>query len=372
MTPPDAKAISARNTLFGVALVLLALAWALPDLVLLVGYSVLLAYALLPAVATIERPLGPPGPKIPRGVAAAVVMLGLVTIVGWLLALALPRVAAEAANFAASAPEVLAGLERGLRSHSAANGWQAWMDPLIEGLRSGLQNFSGTAAAWASKRGVEGLGQLLGVALLPILAFYLLAESTEVRKSAMRFVPASAHADLLRIGKAVDRALRGYVRGQAIVCLVMGVTVGSSLALLGSPMALLLGVMVGLAELVPYIGFMVAAVAIALAGLSVDPFHALAAVVIYVVINAVVGALVTPNVMGRYLRMHPFIVTVSILAGTQIFGPAGALIGLPGAAVLQAIVGELTSPLRKAGPDLAVPAGEEERPGAPDPGPHPP
>jgi predicted PurR-regulated permease PerM len=49
--------------------------------------------------------------------------------------------------------------------------------------------------------------------------------------------------------------------------------------------------------------------------------------------------------MGRYLKMHPFVVTVSVLAGTQIFGPAGALIALPGAAMIQAVVGELTAPV---------------------------
>ena len=108
-------------------------------------------------------------------------------------------------------------------------------------------------------------------------------------------------------------------------------------------MALLLGLLVGFAEKVPYLGFLVAAFAIGLAGLSVSPLQALAGVAAYAVINWVIGALVTPRVMGRYLKMHPFVVTVSVLAGTQIFGPAGALLALPGAAMLQAVVGELAA-----------------------------
>ena len=86
-----------------------------------------------------------------------------------------------------------------------------------------------------------------------------------------------------------------------------------------------------------------AAVAIALAGLSVNPLQALAGVAAYVVINWAIGTFVTPQVMGRYLKMHPFVVTVSVLAGTQIFGPAGALLALPGAAMLQAVIGELAA-----------------------------
>ncbi|HKQ19909.1 MAG TPA: hypothetical protein VJW75_09210, partial [Candidatus Eisenbacteria bacterium] len=73
----------ARNALLWVLLVGSVLIWILRDLVLLVGYSVLLAYALLPVVAAAERPLGGRGPRLPRGAAAAIVMLGLVAVMIW-------------------------------------------------------------------------------------------------------------------------------------------------------------------------------------------------------------------------------------------------------------------------------------------------
>jgi len=336
--------MSPRNALVWIAVVVFALVWLLRDLVLLVGYSVLLAYALLPVVAAIQRPLGRRGPHLSRGAAAAVVMLGLVAVVGWLLALAVPRLAIQAAGFASGAPDALARLVLGMHAYGATHGMSAWLDPAIEDVRANvsglLQNLVGTLAGWAG-RGLGGLGQVLGLALLPLLAFYLLAESAAVQVSALRFVPEGAHSELVRLGGAVDRALRSYVRGQAIVCLVMGVVVGIALALLGYPVALLLGLLVGFAEVVPYLGFLVSAVAIGLAGLSVSPLHALAGVAAYAVINWVIGTFVTPRVMGRYLKMHPFVVTVSVLAGVQIFGPAGALLALPGAAMVQAVVGEL-------------------------------
>jgi predicted PurR-regulated permease PerM len=348
VTPGTRKTIaSARTALLWSAVIVLVLAWVLRDLVLLVGYSVLLAYGLLPIVAALEHPFGRRGPRLPRGVAAAVVMLGLVTVAGWLLALAVPRLGIQAGRFAAGAPDALARLVEGARAYGAAHGLSAWLDPAIEDARGNvsglLDNLVGTLAGWAG-RGLGGLGQVLGLALLPLLAFYLLAESTAVRASALRFVPEDAHSEIARLGSAVDRALRSYVRGQAIVCLVMGITVGVVLALMGSPVALLLGLLVGFAELVPYLGFVVAAIAIALAGLTVSPLHALSGVAAYVFINWAIGAFVTPRVMSRYLKMHPFIVTVSVLAGTQIFGPAGALLALPGAAMLQAVVGELAIP----------------------------
>lgn len=339
--------VSARRAILWIAAAVALLVWVMRDLVLLVGYSVLLAYVLRPIVAAMERPLGERGPRLPRGAAAAVVIVALVAILGWLIAIAVPLLPAQAARFASGAPDVLTRLFQGLHAYGVEQGLSAWVDPVIENMRAAvsglLENFAGALAGWAG-HGFGGLGQVLELALVPILAFYLLAESTAVQISALRFVPHVAHVELVRIGSALDRALRAYVRGQAIVCLVMGIAVGVALALLGSPVALLLGLVVGFAEVVPYLGFLVASIAIALAGLSVSPLQAAAGVGAYVVINWLIGALVTPRVMGRYLKMHPFIVTVSVLAGIEIFGPAGALLALPGAAMLQAVIGELADP----------------------------
>jgi len=162
--------------------------------------------------------------------------------------------------------------------------------------------------------------------------------------SALRLVPTEAHMEIRRIGRAVDVAMRGYVRGQAIVCLVMGTAAGVALALLHHPGALLLGILAGAAEVIPYLGFAIATAAIALAGSSSGMFHAWSGPAAYVGINWSIGTFVAPRVMGRHLRMHPFVVTVSVLAGVQIMGPAGALLALPGAAVLQEVINELAGP----------------------------
>ena len=108
--------------------------------------------------------------------------------------------------------------------------------------------------------------------------------------------------------------------------------------------------MVGIAELIPYVGFTVAAIAIVLAGSTVSLLQAMLGLGGYIVLNWAIGTFVTPRVMGRYLKMHPFVVTVSVLAGVQLMGPAGALLALPGAAVLQEVIAELAPVPADAGP----------------------
>ena len=133
-----------------------------------------------------------------------------------------------------------------------------------------------------------------GFALLPLLTFYLLADSNAVRSSALSFVPEEARADVVRLGDVVGRALGSYVRGQAVVCIVTGIAVGVALAATHHPAALLLGIVAGAAEVIPYVGFMVTAVTIVLAGLTSSPLQALLGLGIYVMLNWTIGSFRDP------------------------------------------------------------------------------
>jgi predicted PurR-regulated permease PerM len=307
-------------------------------------------------VRVIERIEPAKGIRLPRGVASALVMIALVAVTVWGVALAVPRIAAEAARFAVHAPEVIARVLEDVQAAGAARGMEPWLGPAIAGLRQDMHGALGNLGGPLTQGAATvfgGLGQLLGVALLPLLAFYLLAESEAVLVSALCFVPEASRADIARLGGAVDRALRSYVRGQAIVCLVTGVAVGAGLALIHHPVALLLGLLAGAAELIPYIGYMVAVSAIAIAGSSDGMLQAVLGVALYSGLNWTIGTFVTPRLMGRYLRMHPFVITVSVLAGAKLLGAEGALLALPVAAVIRALVGELAAPPR-AGERCAV------------------
>jgi predicted PurR-regulated permease PerM len=128
----------------------------------------------------------------------------------------------------------------------------------------------------------------------------------------------------------------------------MGVAAWIAFWALGLPASLLLGVVVGLAEIIPILGFWIASVAIVLAGWSVSPATAAWAFLAYLTLNQLVGVLITPRVMGRHMRMHPFVVTVSVLSGGALLGPAGAILALPLAAALQSLISEF-APKRKPG-----------------------
>jgi predicted PurR-regulated permease PerM len=301
---------------------------------------VLLAYVLDPLVTMVERLRFPRGYRLPRPAAAAAVMLAIVIGGAQITSWAAPRLLAELGGFIQGIPSNAERLLLEMRTRAQESGMSSYVDPAIQSVRAQLagwlQGLGGAVIGWIGKL-FGTLGKIIGLAVLPVLAYYLLAEREDVKSSFLSFIPETAHADFDTTLQAIDRALKSYVRGQALVSLIMGTTVGVALMLLGFPAVLLLGIIVGLAEVLPYIGFLLAAVAIALTGYGIDLVHALLGVVAYAIINTLIGVFVTPRVMARHLKMHPFVVTVSVLAGAELLGPAGAMLALPTAAVLQSL-----------------------------------
>jgi predicted PurR-regulated permease PerM len=327
--------------------VVLWLLWMLRSIVMLVAFASLIAYILDPLVSALERLRLPSGRVVPRAAAAGIVVLALVVLLGWLVVFAVPHLAGELVGFVQRLPANLQVMELRLRQWATANHWDPYVGPALDGLRANTQTLVPQIGAfllgWVGRM-FGNLIQVLGLLVLPVLAFYLLAEYEAVRASLLRFVPPEARERVLHSSGAVDRAMRSYVRGQALVCLISGLAVGPLLAALGVPNALLLGVLVGLAEIVPYLGFALAAIAIGISGISVSPLTAVLGIAAYVVVNNLIGLLVTPRVMGRYLKMHPFVVIVSVLAGAELLGPPGVILALPGAAVIQSLIEEFAPP----------------------------
>ena len=339
-----------RQSVLTVAmLVAVWLAWMLRDLVMLVGFAALLAYALDPIVSLVQRLPLPGGRAIPRGTASGVVILALALIAGLSLGTAVPQLTGDLARFAEGAPGGLARLEHEVRRFAESHGWAAPLGTESEPGRA-ASLFLHALQQWSVRllgSAFGSLGQAVGLLVLPVLAYYLLAQREAVRTSALNFIPEDLRPQVVRVQNAIDPALRAYVRGQSLVCLLMGSLVALVLWLLGYPLVLLLGVVVGLAEVIPFLGFWIAATAIALEGYTRSPGSALAGLIAYVIVNNLMGYFITPRLLAREVKMHPFYVTVSVLGGGALLGPPGAILALPAAAMLQAVIVEFAPSSRE-------------------------
>jgi predicted PurR-regulated permease PerM len=150
----------------------------------------------------------------------------------------------------------------------------------------------------------------------------------------------------LPLTQRIERALWGYVKGQAILSIVIGTSAGVGMWILGTTglvegaerYALLFGLWTAFIEVIPYIGPWLSAVPPAIFALFADPpWGVIWVAVLFLFIYQVEGQIVVPNVMASALRLHPLLVIFGLLAGGALYGIPGVLVALPTLAALRAI-----------------------------------
>ncbi|HVP37660.1 MAG TPA: AI-2E family transporter [Candidatus Saccharimonadales bacterium] len=315
------------------ALAGVALLWLWRETLTLLALALLLAYLLRPAVELAAR-------RLPRAAAAGLVMGLFLLLLAGAAAWFVPLLVAQGTEFGRELPRMSAQVLAQLRSLQAgllARIPDAW-GPAVEAQLSRLLSQSG---AFLSARLVRLLGtlpQLLALAVVPVLAFYLLEDGRGMAAWLLGWVPERRRDAWWRYLGAADRALAGYVRGQAVVCLVQAVMVTAVLTLLGFPFAFVLGPLAGLAEVVPFLGAAVVDILLVVIGLSRGGWMWAWGLGAYVLLNQVTSYLVTPRVMGRTLRVHPLAVLASLAAGAEAGGFMGMVFALPLIAVIAAVL----------------------------------
>jgi predicted PurR-regulated permease PerM len=130
----------------------------------------------------------------------------------------------------------------------------------------------------------------------------------------------------------------GYVRGQGLLSIVIGVLAFIAYLVIGLPYALVLAIFAGVMEMVPIFGPALGAIPAFLVALSIDPSKALWVVVATVVIQLLENAVLVPRIMKNAMGVNPIMVLLSLIAFSSVFGVAGALLALPLAAIIQLTV----------------------------------
>ena len=171
--------------------------------------------------------------------------------------------------------------------------------------------------------------------LIVVISIYMLLGMPRLARTIDRKFPSQPGSDplLVRMSKAVV----SYVRGQVLVSLIIGTSVGVAMWVLGvtglvpgaDHYALLFGAWAAITELIPYLGPILGAVPPVLYALVVHPVSAIWVIAIFLFIHQIEGHVVVPNVMGSALRLHPLLVIFGLLAGGAIYGFPGVLVALP-------------------------------------------
>jgi predicted PurR-regulated permease PerM len=185
------------------------------------------------------------------------------------------------------------------------------------------------------------LGGFLVVILTVFMALYLTIDAPRMRDYLVVFWPHDRQPRVARLANEMGARLGHWAIGQSMLCLIIGGGAWLGLQLIGVPYAALLGLIWALAEFVPGIGPFLSAIPSILLGFTVSPAIGVAAAVFSLVWSQVENNVITPRVMGSAVELHPLVILVALVVGSELLGAPGALLAIPVAATAAVIVDEI-------------------------------
>lgn len=180
--------------------------------------------------------------------------------------------------------------------------------------------------------------------LILILTFYLLKDFEMVKDSLYLIVPRKSRSRARKILHEIDFSLGKYIRGQLLISLIVAVATYLSLLLLGVEFALILALLAGASNIIPYFGPFIGAVPAVVVALLKSPALALKTAIVFFLIQQVEGHFIAPQILGKSLGLHPLVVILVLLVGGQFFGITGLLVSVPVVAIARIIIRNLVVP----------------------------
>ncbi len=296
--------------------------------------AAVLCYILLPVARRLEKW------RLPAGLAAAAALLAFFGGAFLLALWGLPRLWRDLSAIGALAPAAT------LLLATVSDGWQRRLAPafaqgtlglLFSGLASRLFGWLAEAAALWLENNLEMLPRLLGslslLVFTPVFAFYLLRDRAKMAANLQEALPAGA-VQLLR---DLNLLLQSFVRGYFYVAVAVGLLFGLLLWLFGLDYSFTLGLLMLLAELIPYLGPFLAFVPCVALALLQGRLAAFKLVIIWAVVQQLEGLVISPHIMAGAVRLHPFYVILAVLVGGFWWGVFGMILAVPLAAAIRTV-----------------------------------
>ena len=302
--------------------------------VILLGLAFFLAVGLEPAVQWLSRH------RVKRGVGVAVVLLGILAIIGGFLAAAIPAVASQITQLVTNAPRYLAQAQ----DHSSFLGKLNDKYDLVAKVQSFISTSGTTIADGLIGAGTAIFNGLADTLIVFVLTIYFLADFPRIRAFIYRFLPGSRRPRAILIGDDILTKVGGYVLGNLIISVIAGALTFIWLLSFGVPYPLLLAILVALLDLVPVIGSTIAGIVVALVALTVSLPVALLTVGFFVLYRLAEDYYLVPRIIGRAVEVPALVTVVAVLVGGALLGILGALVAIPLAAGVLLILREVLFP----------------------------
>jgi predicted PurR-regulated permease PerM len=321
------------SLLVGLVLVLVYLAWHVVTWILI---AILLAAATNPAVEALER-RGLSRPRAATVVFAAGLLV--VTALGFLL---IPPLVSQAHDFADAVPKYIDDLTSG----RGPLGFLQERYQIVDRIRSAVEKNGATGVVGISGPilgVVQGVvGAVAGVVTIVFLTYFMLLEGPRTIAGALGLLPDSARVRCERVGRDIYRTISGYVTGNLLISVIAGTFAAVILFAVGSDYAIALGLIVAVFDLIPLAGATLGTIIVAVVVvIEIDWIRCLIVVALLIAYQQVENNLIQPLVYKRMVQLSPLAILCAVLVGAELAGIFGALLAIPIAGSLLAVVREV-------------------------------
>jgi predicted PurR-regulated permease PerM len=339
-----ARTVATSFLILAMIVVAAAVVWLLRGIVITVLVAVVCAYVLRPAVESFRRlrlRLGDRAYSPSRSVATTLVFLSLILILWGIWGLSAPSLGREAGELQARWPRYRTAL-----LELAARGDQYYREQLPDPIRRSVDSWvqgTGDLLTSTARRGVrltvQGVNLIIELLLVPILAFYFLADGPAIRRQCLVFIPPRYCPKTERAFDQADDIFQRYIRGQVILCAIAFAVVALGLWALRVDFYLLLGIVAGLTRAVPILGPVVGGIPIIIVLLLTKSTGlALWVLLLLTIMHLLESKLLMPAILGQQLDLHPVLIIVALLIGAQMGGLLGIFLATPVLAAIKTVV----------------------------------
>lgn len=313
--------ISHRTIVFIVfLLIFLWFLWQIKQIIIGLFVALILMAAINPAIDRMEKM------KIPRVLGIILVYILILVLVGLVVAGIIPPLVDQTSTLITKAPKFIEDL--GIPN----------IDQRI--IESQIQQL-GSIPANLVKLSVEILTNMVAIAALLVITFYLLLERKNLNRYLHILFGGDGERKAEKFIDEIEKKIGSWVRAQLTSMAVIGVMSYFGLRLLGIDFALPLALLAGLLEIVPNIGPVIASIPAILAGLAISPLMALAVAALYFLIQQVEANFIYPQIVVREVGVNPLITILSLAIGFKLGGVLGAILAVPFVLLIQIIASEV-------------------------------
>jgi predicted PurR-regulated permease PerM len=321
------------------AILLILLVWFLfvvRDIIMLVILSLIIVSAIDPIVDWFQRK------KIPRTATVLLIYVVFLALIGFTISLLVSPIASEIKGLGNTLPvliEKMNGYFQSLKIVAADQNFGNQLAGSLSGVSDNISNFGSNLFSGT----ISFFGGVLSFLIVLSIAFYLCVQESGSKKFFASLLPAEHQKYALELVDRIQHKMGRWLQGQIVLMVLVFIIDYIGLLIIGAPYALILAIMAGILEIVPYVGPIISAVVATIFGLLHGPVTGLLVLILFASVQQLEGYVFAPLIMKKAVGLNPVVVIIALIIGAKLSGVLGVIVSVPIATAVGEIIKDLTS-----------------------------